>query len=613
MGAAGCHDTADVIVASLRLTGVHALPASQLKHVLATQASGWLPWSKKRAFDRSAFEADLARIHAYYADHGYPHERIQDVHVDLNTHHTAVAITIAIDEGPPVVVQAVHLQGFDGLPDEAKRKLAQAPLHAGQPLDRDAVSTTRSLGARLFRDYGCPLAQVNTSEQTVGTDRVEVTIDATPGPQMQFGAVTFSGLHQVSENVLRRMLQFAPGDQYREGKVLAAQRRISSLELFQVATVSPELDAVAHNQVPVRVTVVEGPSRRLDFGVGYGTDDRARGTVHWEHLNFFGGTRQATVDGRVSFITESARVGLLQPYLGRPDLSMAISGVAERIRQLTYDSETYGGSLRFTWQDERGGGRVSGQTVRYEAHVEYTHDYLSYGIRKEDLNDLSQRDERIALGLDPETGRGAGTLASLSLDVQRTALDNPAAPREGSMVSLHLEHAAPWLAGTYRYDEFRMDAYRFQPVGALDLVGRVQYGTVFGSDPAKIPFSKRYFLGGATTLRGWGRFQVSPLDSAGLPIGGRSLVQTSLDVVFPIHGKFGGTLFVDAGNVWSSGWTAAAKQLRVDAGPGLRYDTPVGTVSVDLGIQLTPIPGLIIDGQPEHRRWRIQLNFGRPF
>ena len=33
-----------------------------------------------------------------------------------------------------------------------------------------------------------------------------------------------------------------------------------------------------------------------------------------------------------------------------------------------------------------------------------------------------------------------------------------------------------------------------------------------------MPFSKKYFLGGATSVRGWGRYEVSPLSGSGLPI-----------------------------------------------------------------------------------------------
>jgi len=61
------------------------------------------------------------------------------------------------------------------------------------------------------------------------------------------------------------------------------------------------------------------------------------------------------------------------------------------------------------------------------------------------------------------------------------------------------------------------------------LASRLQFGTIWpvGGDQANVPFSKKYFLGGAASLRGWGRYEVSPLSGSGLPIGGDSLVSFS--------------------------------------------------------------------------------------
>jgi outer membrane translocation and assembly module TamA len=47
--------------------------------------------------------------------------------------------------------------------------------------------------------------------------------------------------------------------------------------------------------------------------------------------------------------------------------------------------------------------------------------------------------------------------------------------------------------------------------------------------------------------------------------------------------------------------------------PVLRYRTPVGPIRVDLGYQLNPIEGLIINGEPQTRRWRVHFSIGQAF
>jgi outer membrane translocation and assembly module TamA len=95
-----------------------------------------------------------------------------------------------------------------------------------------------------------------------------------------------------------------------------------------------------------------------------------------------------------------------------------------------------------------------------------------------------------------------------------------------------------------------------------------------GPDDTDVPFFKFYFLGGSNSLRGWGRFEVSPLSGSGLPIGGHSMVEMSSELRTPLFGKSSIVLFADAGSVAGPAWQV--DPLRYDVGTGLRYLTPVG-------------------------------------
>ena len=128
-----------------------------------------------------------------------------------------------------------------------------------------------------------------------------------------------------------------------------------------------------------------------------------------------------------------------------------------------------------------------------------------------------------------------------------------------------------------------------------------------------MPFFKRYFLGGATNLRGWGRYEVSPLSGSGLPIGGLTFTNFSTELRFPVFRNFGAVLFLDGGNVWTNPWDFNLNDLRYDIGPGIRYNTPIGPLRLDLGWQLNPIPGLLVNGEPQTRAMRVHFSIGQAF
>jgi outer membrane translocation and assembly module TamA len=87
----------------------------------------------------------------------------------------------------------------------------------------------------------------------------------------------------------------------------------------------------------------------------------------------------------------------------------------------------------------------------------------------------------------------------------------------------------------------------------------------------------------------------------------------STELRVPIWGKLGGVLFLDGGNVWTDPWDFNVTDLRYNVGPGLRYNTPIGPIRADLGIQLNPIPGLLVDGKKQERQFRFHFSIGQAF
>ena len=75
----------------------------------------------------------------------------------------------------------------------------------------------------------------------------------------------------------------------------------------------------------------------------------------------------------------------------------------------------------------------------------------------------------------------------------------------------------------------------------VTIASRVRVASIMPTDDseANVPFYRRFFLGGSSSIRGWGRFDVSPLVD-GFPIGGLSMLEGSTEVRLPLRGKFGG-------------------------------------------------------------------------
>ena len=114
-------------------------------------------------------------------------------------------------------------------------------------------------------------------------------------------------------------------------------------------------------------------------------------------------------------------------------------------------------------------------------------------------------------------------------------------------------------------------------------------------------------------MRGWGTYELSPLSASGEPVGGASVLAATLEMRSAVFKRLTGVLFVEAGNVWQDPWTMRLGDLRYDAGPGFRVDTPFGRIRMDFGYQLRPLEGLRLGGAPQRSRWRINFGIGEAF
>jgi outer membrane translocation and assembly module TamA len=349
------------------------------------------------------------------------------------------------------------------------------------------------------------------------------------------------------------------------------------------------------------------------MGIGYGTEDGPRGSFEWRHRNFAGGARTLGVDARYSLRLRGLGLDFVQPHLGGTAIAASLESGAFWESEPIYTARRVGGRAGLTWRTQNVRG-LDRPAVDRLARVTYTNESLRYTIAPDALDDFSNVAELIALGIDPASGSGSGRLGSLGLDLAQTVVDHSIDPRRGYSVSVHLEHAASWLGGTFNFQEVLVDSRAYVPLGAsLVWASRLRTGGLISPTDDEVPFSARYFLGGSTSLRGWGRYEVSPLSADGVPIGGRSLLEMSTELRVPIGGPWAAVVFVDAGNVWDVPSAIRLDDLRVAVGPGIRWMTAFGAVRGDVGVQLNPIPGLLVDGEPQARRWRIHVSFGHAF
>jgi translocation and assembly module TamA len=157
---------------------------------------------------------------------------------------------------------------------------------------------------------------------------------------------------------------------------------------------------------------------------------------------------------------------------------------------------------------------------------------------------------------------------------------------------------AKGLASYRRYIKISRDPYSL-------FAGSLKLGTIKGANRDEIPADERFYSGGGGSIRGYAYQSVAPY-SGGVPIGGKSLLELSMEIRLRISEKFGLVGFLDGGSAYTENILSSREDLLWGAGLGIRYFTPIGPFRFDVGIPLNRRDG--IDDS-----FQIYINLGQTF
>jgi outer membrane protein insertion porin family len=191
-------------ISEVHFSGNELIPASKLAVTFAEAAIGteFKDLPVRTLLDRSIRPLYEAKGHVRVAFTKVVAEKSTEPGVD------AVAVTVALDEGPEFKLGQIHYAGG------AERDLAKtAGLREGDLADFDIVKEAQDRIVQKFRSTGY-LHASGKQDRTVHDKEltVDLLITVEPGAQFAFGKLTIEGLDLIGEPAIRKMW----GD--REGK-----------------------------------------------------------------------------------------------------------------------------------------------------------------------------------------------------------------------------------------------------------------------------------------------------------------------------------------------------------------------------------------------------------
>jgi outer membrane protein insertion porin family len=562
------------------IEGNQALTDKQIKGAMMTKERMlWiLPFSKVH---RKIFEEDADRILGFYADHGYVQARIESHEIVPDFERGKIILRTRLVEGPQFHVGAVAIEGHEILSEAEIRSLIA--LKPGDAFDRSAVRTAIRKITDRYSELGRARAEVTPSTDTdLEARRVNLTLAIKEGPQVYVERINITGNTKSSEKVLRRELRVAEGELFTYQKLVRSRQRLFNLGYFDEvnATVEP---GSTPDRVIVNIDVKERATGMFSIGAGYSSLDKLFGTVEITQRNLFGRGQEVSLQFRIGSASQLVQLSFTEPYLF--DIPLR-AGFDLYLRERDFDDFT----------EARIGGDVRG-TYPLTEFVSMTAVYRLEDVKISNVADNASAD------LKAEVGRKLNSLVELG--VARDTRDNIFEPSSGSRNAFGIAFAG--LGGDTQWYRVVGETAWYWPLPFFDWVvgARGLAGIVQGWGGKEVPIFERFFLGGATTLRGQRTRSVAPKDAQGFVIGGDKELVGSTELLIPIFPRFRVALFFDAGNAYGFGTDFDPANLRLTVGAGFRFYSPLGPLRLDYGYNL--------DRKPGESSGQINFTVGSPF
>lgn len=511
---------------------------------------------------------------------------------------TGNEIVFDVLAGPRYTIGEIALGDLQKAPNFSHLRAVYG-LVSGDPVNSDDIALARAMLSDTLLETGFAFAEVGDPQLLINhaTRIGDIDQPVTTGARYRFGPIIMRNTGFLSARHLQRIARFDPGDVYQRSMVEDLRRAIVATGLVSSVTIAPvdsdetgeigdrglARDPGDERTANIMVDLTPAPLRTIAGELGYGTGEGVRLEASWEHRNFF------PPEGMIRF--------------------RGVAGTQEQLVSATYRRNNFRG------RDKVLTAQILTQNINRDAYEANTLTLAASFERQ--TNIIFQKKWTWSVGMEllasrerdgtsgaAATQRSTYFIAALPTTLGYDGTSDLLNPGNGFRLSGLVTPEVSLQDGTFYYGRGQLDASYYQPAGEkLVIATRARLGTIIGAGTNEIAPSRRLYAGGGGSVRGYGYQMVGPRDAENDPVGGRGLVEFSLEARVRL-GDFGVVPFIDAGNVYAKEWPDFTG-LRYGAGIGVRYYTNFGPLRLDVATPINPRAG---DG-----RIAVYISLGQAF
>lgn len=471
----------------------------------------------------------------------------------------------------PVDKLKIEVLGDGSQQQEFLSALQKYPMKSGAPLDQQAYEKLKQSLQSSASQLGYFDAEFLEREIRVdlGSYTADVALVFNTGPRYRLGIVSLDqDVEWLSSQLLAKYNEIGELQYFDARDLQELQSGLSSTEYYSEVQIRASAEDAENLVIPVKVGLKHKNPRQIVYGIGYETDTGVR-------LKYGLTGRRLNEAGH--------------HYVAEARASQIGFGLAAAYTIPTKDPRTDSYGFQVGYEEEHSDVREYkslslGVSLRFRDGFWFKTYSVDYQVEEFELTDSEPVTE----------------LLMPSAEWTRTFptdLDERINTVNGTRLNLRLRGASDSLLSDMSLLQATVSAKWIKTLDSNHrLIGRGSIGTTWVDNFDKLPLSLRYYTGGDATVRGYGYEVVAPLGADNLPLGGRHLIESSIEYEIPFREQWSWVAFADIGDAYND-----QPDYRAAIGLGVRWRSPIGPVRFDLGRSLD---------DPGQGNYRVHFSLG---
>ena len=555
-------------------------------------------WEEEKPYAHAEIIDGFERIITAYQESGFVFAETEPNIVEVAESNGSkdgvhLVITLNIVEGEQIRTGTLTLTGNKVFSEIDIRD--QLGLRAGGLFTIGSLEQGIERLQTLYSEHGYPKVEIVPEDFQFSAARgtVDFQLNIREGAQVQIGEVKISGLEKTKTDVVLREIPVKPNRRFDQRDVDASYRQLRNSGYFYQVNPNMLEPSDTEDKINFHARVTEAKTGRLSGVIGYAPPEseadaapQLTGVLEARETNLLGTGRQLSLYWK-SGLLKIFRIGYAEPWIFGKPLTVGIEyGQSKQQNPNSTLLLGLSGGDTETAAEERSGSVSATTQFSHVFEGVMTLGYKRINVAGTGLPPPQTASIGIQTPVFPnpnlttlsETMPYSGTKYSVTFRLTRDTRDYFLNPTRGRRDSIAFEVSRSdfqlrkaWLSLQQYFPTWRKQTI------AVELHAAAVWGfkaQLANQPDIVIPPTELFYLGGATTLRGYDEDWFS----------GPRRVYTNLEYRFLVGPESQVFVFTDLGSVTSIEAPSVFDRLRVGYGFGARLESNSGILRIDYGL-----------------------------